>query len=535
MSLILIFIILPILVVSYYQYHHHSDTGHRRGGTTTPPSSPSCHPIIGNLVGTLLNYNRFYDHVTDHFISTASLTIHVPTFLHLSHFIATVDPKNLAHVLKSNFHNYVKGSRFADNLTDLLGDGIFNADSDFWSVQRKIASHEFNTKSLRSFVSKSVNHEIEHRLVPLLSRAAKEGRVFDLQRVFQRFMFDTICDVAFGFDPRCLDPEMIVDDGLVGSEFARAFDDASEICIFRLLNPIPAIWKVKRLLDVGSERRFREAVMVLDEYAMKIIESKETELERSKKTDGNHNEDDDDDMDLLTRFMRLKIDLDFKSDHEKRKFYRDVVISFILAGRDTTASALTWFFWLISGHPHCHQKIYDEISPIMNQYHSALGYEDLKKFDYLHAALSESMRLFPPVPMNSRVALSNDTLPDGTLVRKGWMADYSAYAMGRMEKVWGEDCREFRPERWLDEKGEYRPFDQFKYPVFHCGPRICLGKDMAYVQMKMVAAVVIYGFEVVAEDRGGTPERMGRPPYNVSLVMKMKGGLRVKVRRRESQ
>ncbi|KAL9253976.1 Cytochrome P450 94B1-like protein [Drosera capensis] len=254
MSLVLIFF-LPIFVTILSYYYYSISAARPRLTTTAPPTSPACYPIIGNLVGTILNYNRFYDYVTDNYAATCSLTLQGARFLSLSHFIDTVDPKNLSHFLKSNFHNFVKGSRFNDNIRDLLGDGIFNADSDLWSVQRKIASHEFNTKSLRSFISRSANHEIKHRLVPLLSRAADEGRVFDLQGVFLRFMFDSICDVAFGFDPKCLDPEVIVDDDLIGSEFARAFDDASEICIFRLLNPIPAIWKVKRLLNVGSERR----------------------------------------------------------------------------------------------------------------------------------------------------------------------------------------------------------------------------------------------------------------------------------------
>ncbi|KAL2459176.1 Uncharacterized protein Fot_55194 [Forsythia ovata] len=84
---------------------------------------------------------------------------------------------------------------------------------------------------------------------------------------------------------------------------------------------------------------------------------------------------------------------------------------------------------------------------------------------------------------------------NGIHVRKGWFADYFAYAMWRMERLWGPDCIEFRLKRWLDDDRVFQPCDQFKFPAFHCGPWMSLGKEMAYVQMKSIAAAVMYEFE----------------------------------------
>lgn len=211
----------------------------------------------------------------------------------------------------------------------------------------------------------------------------------------------------------------------------------------------------------------------------------------------------------------------------------------MLSGKDSTSSALTWFFWLVAGHPRVEQSIYDELLSATRTDASPgngpgnLDYDELKKLHYLHAAISETLRLFPPVPINSRLVLSDDTLSDGTCVYKGWFADYSAYAMGRMERLWGPDCKEFRPERWLDDKGVFQQCDPFKFPVFHCGPRMCLGKEMAYVQMKSIAAAVMYEFKVIAIDGGGIPERIVNPPYTLSLLLKMKGGFHVRLQRRQ--
>lgn len=141
--------------------------------------------------------------------------------------------------------------------------------------------------------------------------------------------------------------------------------------------------------------------------------------------------------------------------------------------------------------------------------------------------------MYPPVPVDTKDCLKDDVMPDGTFVGKGWFVSYNTYAMGRMESVWGKDCLEFRPERWLhEEEGSggnvvYRPENSFKFPVFHGGPRICLGKEMSYTQMKLVVAKIIDIFEVEV-----VPEMKNPPDYVLSLTMRMKDGLRVRVRKR---
>ncbi|KAF5196933.1 Cytochrome p450 [Thalictrum thalictroides] len=280
------------------------------------------------------------------------------------------------------------------------------------------------------------------------------------------------------------------------------------------------IWKIKRFLNVGSEKRLKEAVKVINDYAMKIIRKRETS------SNSDH-------QDLLSRFIWCD-DVKFESRdlNKKRKFLRDIIVSFVLAGKDSTSTALTWFFWVISANPNCITRIYTELTQLPQIRSGVFSYEDLKNLNYLHAAISESLRLFPPVPINSRLTVNDDVLPDGTHVKAGWFADYSAYAIGRTESVWGPDCKEFKPDRWLDKDGVFQPLDQFRFPVFHAGPRICLGKEMGYMQMKSIAASVIYGFEVEAVNGGGDVEKMKNPPYILSLTLKMKGGLPIRLKRR---
>nr|POE61284.1 cytochrome p450 94a2 [Quercus suber] len=111
------------------------------------------------------------------------------------------NPPVVQHILKSNFQNYEKGETFRSRLTYFLGHGIFNIDGESWKFQRQVASHEFSTKSLRKFVETVVNTELSDRLIPILSSAAKNGTVLDFQNILQRFAFDNIRKIAFGFDP----------------------------------------------------------------------------------------------------------------------------------------------------------------------------------------------------------------------------------------------------------------------------------------------------------------------------------------------
>ncbi|KAH9738771.1 cytochrome P450 family 94 subfamily D polypeptide 2 [Citrus sinensis] len=461
------------------------------------------YPVVGALPGYLRNRHRFLDWSTE-------ILKHCPkgTTIFYSpgeiHSVITANPANVEHILKTNFENYPKGQRFVTLLEDFLGRGIFNSDGELWKVQRKTASYEFNTKSLRNFVMDNVRFETLSRLVPILVKASRTGQVLDLQDILERYGFDNICKVAFNFDPGCLGG-----DGTAGSEFMRAFEDAATLSSGRFLYAFKHMWSVKKFFNIGSERTLKNSIAIVHEFANNII--------RSRMEEKTANMEDD----LLSRFIG--------NGKNSTEFLRDIVISFILAGRDSTSSALSWFFWLLASHPKVEQNILKELESIRARNGRSVGatysFEELRDMHYLHAALSETLRLYPPVPVDSKACRKDDILPDGTFVGKDWFVTYHAYAMGRMESIWGENCNEYLPERWLED-GIYRSENVFRFPVFHAGPRMCLGKDMAYIQMKSIAASVIERFAVDVQHKDTCPEKV------LSLTLRIKDGLHVTVRER---
>lgn len=116
------------------------------------------------------------------------------------------------------------------------------------------------------------------------------------------------------------------------------------------------------------------------------------------------------------------------------------------------------------------------------------AYDDLSRLPYLQAVLSESLRLYPSVPEDMKTASGDDTWPDGTFVPRGSTVVYDIYRMGRNQQIWGCDAEMFRPERWLDMQ---RFPDNYEYPVFNAGPRECLGRRMAQMEMKICLATLI--------------------------------------------
>ncbi|XP_021863917.1 cytochrome P450 CYP94D108-like [Spinacia oleracea] len=475
------------------------------------------YPFIGTLPQFVANRYRFLDWTTEVLASTPT---HTSTFFRPGKRhgdVITAYPPNVEHILKTRFENYPKGDHSISLLHDFLGTGIFNADNHLWRLQRKTASFEFNKRSLKNFVLDDVRFEIITRLVPFLKQASGSDRVFDLQDILERFAFDNVCKLAFDYDPGCL-----AGHGSGESEFMRAFEEAATLSAGRFLYALPFLWKIKKMFNVGSEKRLRESIKTVHDFADKIIRTKLDEMSRENSNNNLNYQD------ILSRFISSTEEISVLK-HEFN-FLRDVVISFILAGRDTTSSGLSWFFWLLSNNPDVLKKIRSEVGEVRARVGKKVGdtydFDDLKEMNYLHAALSETLRLYPPVSMDARSCLEDDVFPDGTEVKKDWFVIYNTYAMGRMESIWGKDCFVFQPERWIDENGLYKPENPFRYPVFHAGPRICLGKEMAYLQMKSIVACVVEQFDVDVVGKEKCPE------YLLSVTLRMKNGLFARVKGR---
>jgi len=154
--------------------------------------------------------------------------------------------------------------------------------------------------------------------------------------------------------------------------------------------------------------------------------------------------------------------------------------------------------------------------------HEDFSFDNMNKLKYTHCVILEVMRLHPTLPENIRYALKSDTLPDGTRVPQGAGVSLSIYTMGRSEERWGKDASEFKPERFMGGK-EPSPF---LFAAFHAGPRMCLGKPLAFMNMKLVLSVLLSsGIEF--------NDRIGHSgDYNYAITMSMRDSFPIEISRR---
>ncbi|XP_050265970.1 cytochrome P450 704C1-like isoform X2 [Quercus robur] len=443
----------------------------------SPKNRKKYHPVAGISIHQLINFHRLHDFMTE--LSSKRTTYRL---LDLNRaLVYTADPANVEHFLKTNFENYGKGWFHYNILTDLLGDGIFTVDGEKWRHQRKESSYEFSTKILKNF-SSVVFKTNAVKLSRILSEAVSSNKTIEIQDLFMKSTLDSVFKIVLGveLDSMCGTYEE-------GIRFSNAFDEASAITSYRYVD---IFWKIKRFLNIGSEAVLRNNM-------------------KMKKGD------------ILSRFLELR-----KTDP---KYLKDIILSFMIAGKDTTASTLSWFIYLLCKHPHIQEKIALEVRESTNlkdnssidELANSITEEALDRMQYLHAALTETLRLYPVVPVDGKICFSDDTWPDGYSVRKGDAVAYYPYAMGRMKFLWGDDAEEFRPERWLDENRHFQQESPFKFTAFQAGPRICLGKEFAYRQMKIFSAVLLgsYIFKLSDENKSIT--------YRTMLTLQIDGGLHI--------
>jgi cytochrome P450 len=153
-----------------------------------------------------------------------------------------------------------------------------------------------------------------------------------------------------------------------------------------------------------------------------------------------------------------------------------------------------------------------------------LCYADLNcGLPYMRAVLDETLRLCPPVPVDPKEVVEEDVLPSGVRVQPGVTVLWSAYCMGRLPQVWGEDADQFRPARWLDAQGEWKqPVDYWANVPFQAGPRICLGRQLAYLECKAVLCSLFSKYTF-------TPLRGHVVTYTKSATLSVRDGVKVHV------
>lgn len=464
-----------------------------------------------------LNVHRAQDYITEILQeSGGTFEFKGPWFANMD-MLVTSDPANVNHILSKSFSNFQKGPEF-EKMFDILGKGIFNAECESWESPRKTIMPLINHQGFQKFVGITSWNKLEKGLIPVLELAAKSGMEVDLQQLFAKFTFDTTCLLVLGHDPAS--PGIDLPESPLGNAFA----DAEEAVFYRHVVP-RTCWKIQRWLQIGAEKKLTKARENLHQFLATNISSKSENLEGINQTaisqDGGG-------LDLLARYMKavgvLKEE-NRTSDIVSQKIWRDALLNLIFAGKDIKGAGLTWFFWLLASNPIEESMVRKEILSNLQVKEGRWQFsnlEEMKKQVYLRGALCESLRLFPPVATQHKAPVNPDILPSGHSINPNTKTLLPFHAMGRMETIWGKVCWEFKPQRWISEQVGITHEPSFKFTAFNAGPRSCKGKEICFIQMKIVAVALLCRFHFhILEGHQTVPDN--------SVILHMRHGLKLKV------
>eukprot|EP01064_Diplonema_japonicum_P034097 TRINITY_DN694_c7_g1_i1.p1 TRINITY_DN694_c7_g1~~TRINITY_DN694_c7_g1_i1.p1 ORF type:complete len:519 (+),score=157.92 TRINITY_DN694_c7_g1_i1:63-1559(+) len=386
--------------------------------------------------------------------------------------VVILEKEDIKFALKDNFNNFVKAPGFLENFSGLLGQGIFNSNGDVWKQQRVVMAQMFNRRQLRERMSLVFGAHSQD-LVDLLKKT-ELGEAVNIMPFFYHFTFDCINSVAFNRDVNSLG----------GNEkdvaFQKAFDVIQHGILGRFMIPW---WKLYRFMQLSSERGIVKGLEVVNAYVEDVVD-------QYFEKDGSLKEDAIvDDRTMTGLFLDNARSSGIVYD---RVFIRDMILNTVIAGRDSTGSALTSCIEYLCYHPEWQDKLHEEAKACFGGMQEALTFDDVEGVSPVaEAVFLEAIRLHPAVPANEKLCLEDTEFPSGVKVPAGVGVNWLPYVTNRYKKLWGDDAEEFNPERWMDG----RTYDDFMHPSFNAGPRLCLGKSMAILEGKIALLTLFANFK----------------------------------------
>jgi enediyne biosynthesis protein E7 len=385
------------------------------------------------------------------------------------------DPSGVEHVLVRRAHHYKKGIGLK-HARRLLGNGLLVSEGERWRNARGVVRPLFAPRTRANHLAVS-----EAAVGPLLERWVRHRHgedTIDAATEARALAWEMMCATLLGRRPRELTDDV-----------ARAIDTETDHAIARMQSPFAFVsW-----LPTTGNRRAARAAKTIDGAVAQLVSKGRA--------------DDDTVVDGLRRGL---------ASHGPREL-RDEIVTLWVASYDTTASAIAWTLALLAASPEVQRRAASEAAGIRSGEVSSL----VHRLKYCRAIVLEALRLFPPVWILPRESLQDDVVL-GTRVSRGSGVIVSPFALHRDERLWG-DPDAFRPERFMD--GCQRP-PKYCYLPFGLGPRHCIGKDLATLQLTCLVALVAARFEL-----------SGRPPMvhrvEPSLTLRPRGELLVTCRARQ--
>jgi cytochrome P450 len=414
--------------------------------------------------------------------------------LGLREIVVLANPETIASALRDRPDGFRRTSRLRAIAKEMGFNGVFSAEGDDWRRQRPMVMAGFDPGHIKTYFPALVN--VTRRFAGRWQRAAQAGDTIELQGDLMRYTVDVTAGLAFGADINTLESEADV--------IQTHLDKVLPSLFRRLMAPFPmwhtlTEWGMRGHLKtlhravaqfIAQARARMDAAPGLRSRPTNLIEA----MIAARDTDGSGL----DDADVAGN-----------------------VLTMLLAGEDTTANTLAWMIYLLSRHRAASERARAEIRNVLRQNTLLENYEDVSRLPFIDACINETMRLKPVAPIILLEAI-RDTVAGELEVPAGTILMCLMRAGATDERRF-PDAQAFEPQRWLSISSNSPK--RVAMP-FGAGPRLCPGRYLAMLEMKMVMAMLFGGFDI---ERVDTPdgkearEHLAFTMAPVGLRLKLKG------------
>lgn len=419
-----------------------------------------------------------------------------------TNILVVSDHEVVSALLKDRPEGFRRPALLVDTIEEMgLKSGLLTAEGKGWKPQRRMVMASFAPGKVRSYFPALL--KVTKRLQGRWKKAAKGGATIDLQADFMRFTVDAVAGLAFGSDINTLES----DDEAIQQHLDRIIP-----ALFKRVNALVPYWRVIKL---PPDRQLDRSVAIVNEAIHGFIVKARERLAANPSLQ-------DEPKNLLESMIVAADQSDSGVDNN------DVagnVLTMLLAGEETTATTLSWMVYLLMRNPEAFQRAQEEARELARHLSdlSELTPEALNDLRFIEACAHETLRLKPTGPFNILVA-ENDCTVAGVAVPKGmWI--WCVMRHDSVAEGYFPDPLAFKPQRWLDDDAMSMSQTRRVSMPFGSGPRVCPGRYMAIMEIKLAMLMLLSDFDIEkvdTPDGGEAKELLALTMSPVGLTMKLR-------------
>ncbi|XP_046962446.1 cytochrome P450 4C1-like [Vanessa cardui] len=465
-----LFIILPVILILvsielYYRFG-------RAGRLIRKIPGPKPQPLLGNVLSYFKKPEKlfvFQRHLHEHYgdINQIHFSLNI-------RMVNISNPQAIEKLLSGTENNYKEHPY--TYLTNWLREGLLVSNGAKWFQRRKMLTKAFHFNILQKYFV-TFKEEAEHFQKVLLEEVQKQRT--NLLSLMSSATLRIMCETAMGSTHENMQSLM--------TKYFSSLDDVGDCFTQRLVAPWLHLEPIYQL--TGLARRENNAVKHLHTLTNSVVKSRRNFLAEKNFNQFDNDAECDSKEKLAMLDLLLKNEKSGLIDHEGTI---EEVDTFMFAGHDTTATAMTFMLMALANEPEIQDKIYEEISEIFGDSDRAVTTEDLNQMKYLECCIKESLRLYPSAPLIARY-VQKETVLGGYTVPANTTCLIYIYDLHRRADLYPEPER-FIPERFLPENCAKR--HPFAYIPFSAGPRNCIGQKFAMMELKTVMCAILRKFRV---------------------------------------